>query len=132
MRPMLLVSLLTVPLAIPAAAVASLPATGATASPSLYKSSTGVTPARVIHTARIPIPNSVTINELPSDAKVVLQLQVDRNGDAHGIRVLSSADPFLDLPVMEAVSEFRFRPAMLDHEAVPVKMRLTVKIKDPM
>ncbi len=90
MRPMLLASLLFVPLALPTTAVASLPATGATASASLYQPSTGVIPARIIHTSGIAIPSFVAINELPRDAKVVLQVEVDKNGDARDIRIVSS------------------------------------------
>ena len=40
-----------------------------------------------------------------------------------------AANPELDAPVLSAVRQFRFTPAMLDKQAIPVALDLTVQLQ---
>jgi len=50
---------------------------------------------------------------------VLLELDVDCDGGVSDARVIESAPPF-DEPALEAVRQWRFRPAMVDGRPVPV------------
>jgi TonB family protein len=126
MRRILVASILLSPLFITATAVASKPASDATASTEVRPISTGVVPAKVISLIDVQVPATTTIR---NDAQVVLQLNIDQKGKAHDIEVVKSLNPELDGPVVAAVRGFRFRPATLDNQAVPVSMSLTVRVQ---
>jgi TonB family protein len=126
MRRILVASILLSPLFVTAAAVASTPASDASAPTQVRPLSTGVVPAKVITLTNIQVPATTTIQ---NDAQVVLQLNVDEKGKAHDIEIIKSINPELDAPVVAAVRNFRFRAATLDNRAVPVSMNLTVRIQ---
>jgi TonB family protein len=62
--------------------------------------------------------------------ELLVKLNIDRDGTAQDIQVVNSSNPALDASVVDAVRKFRFRPAKLDDQAIPVDMNLTVKV-DP-
>jgi protein TonB len=126
MHRILATSLLLSPLFLSAAAVASTPATDASTSTQVRPVSTGVIPAHVLYAPSISLSPSTAI---PSDAAVVLHLNVDENGKAQGIQVVKSVNADLDARVVEAVRESRFRPAMLDKQVIPIDMNLTVVVQ---
>jgi TonB family protein len=126
MRRILVASILLSPLFVTATAVASTPASDATASTQVRPISTGVVPAKVISLIDVQVPATTTIQ---NDAQVELQLNIDQKGKAHDIEVVKSLNPELDGPVAAAVRGFRFRPATLDNQAIPVSMSLTVRVK---
>lgn len=126
MRPTLFASLLLSPLFITAAATASTPASDAPASASTRQVSTGVTPAQVIYSPNVQLSSAV---EVPQDAAVVLQLNVDENGQPRDIKVVKAFSQELEQPVLDAVSKFRFRPAKLDNQAIAMPLNLTVLVQ---
>ena len=56
---------------------------------------------------------------------VILETVIDANGGVESVRVLRSV-PLLDQAAVEAVRQWRFTPAMLNGQAVPVVMTVTV------
>ncbi len=126
MRRILVASILLSPLFVSAAAVASKPASDATASTQVRPVSTGVVPAKVVSLIDVQVPATTTIQ---NDAQVVLQLNIDQKGKAHDIEVVQSLNPELDAPVVAAVRGFHFRAATLDNQAIPVTMSLTVRVQ---
>jgi TonB family protein len=128
MRHILAASLLLSPLFLSAAAVASSPATDASAPTQALRISTGVIPARLLHSASITLPPIATVTT-PNDAQVVLQLKVDEQGKAQDVQIVRSVNPMLDERVLEAVREFRWRPASLDKQAIPIEMTLKVEVQ---
>jgi TonB family protein len=126
MRHNLVASLLLFLSLFPAAAIASQPVNDASATTEVRPVSTGVIPAKIVYTPPVGLPSDAII---PADAEVVLQLNVDETGKARDIQVVKSISPELDAPVLAAVSKFRFSPAMLDKQAVPVDMNLTVLVQ---
>lgn len=56
---------------------------------------------------------------------VILETVIDANGGVESVRVLRSV-PLLDQAAVDAVKQWRFTPAMLNGQAVPVVMTVTV------
>ena len=56
---------------------------------------------------------------------VILEAVLDANGRVDSVRVLRSI-PLLDQAAVDAVRQWRFTPALLNNEAVPVVMTVTV------
>jgi TonB family protein len=129
MRHNLVASLLLSPLLFTAAAVASQPKTDAPAKPQdLQVSSGDVAPANLT-TDNLHISAAVFNGAIPSDAKVILSLYVDDNGQAQGIKVIKPVNPELDARVVAAVRRLHFTPATRNDQAIPVAMNLTVSVK---
>ena len=129
MRHIIAASLLFSPMPCTAAAVASTPATDDSAITQALRVSTGVIPARVIRSTSITLPSSALAENIPNDAEVVLQLNVDEQGVPADIQVVKSLYPELGAKVAEAVHKFRFSPATLDNQAIPINMSLTVFVQ---
>jgi len=129
MRRIQVASALLFPLLCTAAAVASSPATDAPASTSVLRVSTGVTPAEVIYTPHITLPQDETAQGFPNIAEIVVHMNVDETGKAQDIKVVRSLYPTLNEHVVDAVRQFRFRPAKLDDQAVPVDMSLKIQLR---
>jgi TonB family protein len=127
MRRILITSLLLSPMLFTASAVASHPGTDAAAPTQDLRISTGVIAPIVLSSTTIdPLSYSLLI---PDNAKVGLTMKVDAQGRPNDIQVIKPVNPFLDKRVVDAVSKFRFHPAMLDQQAIPVDMNLTVEVK---
>lgn len=130
MRHMILASLLLGPMAFPTAAVASKPAMDAPTSAQNVHATTGVTAARIVHQSKgIFMPIASLDAGFPNQAKLVLALDLDKKGRTRDIRVVKSEDPYLNGPVVAAVRDFRWRPARLDHHAIPARINLTVLVQ---
>jgi len=54
----------------------------------------------------------------PYDTTFVLQLNIDKTGEAQDIRILKSSNPLLNDRVIEAFQQFRWQPATLKNKAV--------------
>ena len=128
MRRILATSILLPSLFLPAAAKASTPVNDASA-PTPMRVSTGVIAPTILDTTlSISLPTGFTTSDIPSGAQVGLTLTVDQNGKPRDIHVVKSLGPFWDARVVEAVSNFRFRPGTIDNQPIPVDMNLTVNI----
>jgi len=60
---------------------------------------------------------------------VVLELNLDEQGKPEDIQVVKSVNPTLDADVVDAVRQFRWRPAKLDHQPVATDLTLKVVVK---
>lgn len=127
MRRILIFSLLLSPALFTASAVASQPVVDAAAPTQDLSVSTGVTAPVVIHSTPVEISSSDSL--YPTPGKIVLTLKVDEKGKPSDIQVVDPANATLDEEVVDAVSKFRFQPATLDKQAVPVDMNLTLEFK---
>lgn len=129
MRRIQVASALLFPLLCTAAAVASSPATDAPASTSTLRVSTGVTPAEIIYAPHITLPEDETAQGFPNITEIVVHMNVDETGKAQDVKVVRSLYPTLNENVVDAVRQFRFRPAKLDDQAVPVDMNLKIQLQ---
>jgi outer membrane biosynthesis protein TonB len=85
--------------------------------------------APVLVSSAIRIRPELLTNAIGREAKVVLSFYVDEKGQAQGVRVTSSATPEIDALVVDGILHSKFRPATLDHQAIPLEMSLVVKVQ---
>jgi TonB family protein len=128
MRRILIASLLLSPLAT-TAALASQPATDATASTQVTRISTGVVAPKLIGASNVAIPLDAYDTVLPKQVEVGVNLNVDENGNAQNVLIARPFNRDLDARVVAAVQKFHFRPASLDHQNIPVSLNLTVVVQ---
>ena len=129
MRRILVASLLLSPMLFTAPVVASQPKADAAASTQSLRVSTGVTPPEVIYSTSVELPTGPLSVAIPSDAKVVHSMTVDEQGKPNDIQVVKSVNPELDANVVKAVRQFRFRPAKLDDQIIPIQVDLEVEVE---
>lgn len=132
MRRILLTGLLS-SLALTAAAAPSTPANDASASApesvQVRPVSTGVTDPQLVYSTNIEIPASEISDAFPNPSRVVLKLNLDATGSPTNIKVIQPLTQDVDARVVAAVKQFRWRPAVLDNQTIPVELRLVVEVQ---
>jgi TonB family protein len=128
MRRILATCILLSPMLFTAAASASQPKDDASASTSVRPISTGVTAPRILHTTDVVL-TPEQIEMIPNDAEVVLNVNVSKNGTPDDIQVVKSPNPLIDQRVVEAVRQFRWSPATLDNQDIPLDLTLKVMVQ---
>ena len=126
MRRILVASLLLSPALFTASAVASQPATDAAATTQVRRISTGVVAPQLLKSTNVVIPTDAFDVMVPPDAEVGLKVNVDEQGNARDIQVIKPVNADLDARVVAAVSKFRFAPATLDNQAIPLTIDLNI------
>jgi TonB family protein len=110
----------------PAMFAATTGAAAAAATP--VRVSTGVVAPILVHqvqlTANPAVPEGYTRNRV-----VDLSLVVDATGKPTEIKVVKSAGAITDDEVVNAISEYRYKPATLNGQAIPVDVNLSVTIQ---
>jgi TonB family protein len=66
---------------------------------------------------------------IAGDSEVVLTLTVDEQGKAQNIQLVKSTNPVIGERVVDAVQKFRWRPATLDKQPVPLDLTLNVEVQ---
>ena len=94
-----------------------------------FRISTGVVSARVLNAGDFIISSQALQSESAAMPEVQLALDVDQHGSPSNVQIVKSVNPKVDEQVLAAVRKFRFRPASLDEQPVPVKLSLTVLIR---
>lgn len=113
-------------MALSAAAATSNPANDAD-STSVRPVSTGVTAPRLVYSSRINISSS----ELPAttSGRVVLKFRLDTTGTPQSIHVIEPLTQSLDARIIDAVRQFRWSPAVLNNQTVPIDMNLVIQVQ---
>jgi TonB family protein len=128
MRRILVASLLS-SFALTAAAAPSPHANDASAAaPAAVVVSTGVTEAQLLHSTKIDIPTD-TLDAVSNPAQLVLKVKLDESGTPTRVQVVKSVNPTVDARVINAVRSFRWRPAVLDNQTIPVDVNLVVQVQ---
>jgi TonB family protein len=81
-----------------------------------------------VHTTGIQLPSSFS-PVIAGDSEVVLTLTVDEQGKAQNIQLVKSTNPVIGERVVDAVQKFRWRPATLDKQPVPLDLTLNVEVQ---
>ena len=129
MRNLFIAGLMLSPMLITSAAVASSPKSDANVATQNLRVTTGVSTPEIIDPSAIRIPAADVSRMVPSEGEVVLSLNVDQNGNPTNVQVVKSLNAAVDARVVSAVRESRFRPATLDHQAIPLDMKLVVVVR---
>lgn len=88
--------------------------------------STGVKEAKLIKQAETGLSVSDFHTSDLSTKKMVLHFVVDESGTPKNIAIVKSVNPEVDSRVLAAVRQYRYKPAMLNGEAVPSDLELNL------
>ncbi len=125
----ILVASLLSSFALTAAAATPKPASDASgAAPAAVVVSTGVTEAQLLRSTKIDIPTNV-VDSFSNPAQMVLRVNLDETGTPTHVAVVHSINPEVDTRVMKAVRQFRWRPAVLDNQTIPVDVNLVIQVQ---
>lgn len=91
--------------------------------------STGVTAPQLVYSTKISIPASQLPAAFPGTATVVLKFTLDKTGSPQAIQIVHPLTQPIDARVVEAVRQFRWTPAVLNNQTVPIEMNLTVQVQ---
>jgi TonB family protein len=103
--------------------------TDATPSGTAIHISTGVIGPAVINSSRFSVTPDALAGVNEDKPSVVLALRVNEKGLPENVRIVHAVSPRIDEQVLDAVRDFRFTPATLDKQAVPVDLHLTVVVQ---
>jgi TonB family protein len=110
------------------AAFAGIKAADRAAAPTLVRVSTGITPPALIYSVNVN-PNHILQGAAGQDRTVSVDMTVDQTGKPTDLKVIKSTDMFTDRGVLSAVSQYRYKPATLDGNAVPMAVTVNFKIE---
>lgn len=125
MRRILAVSLLS---SLTLSAAAATAATDASA-PTSRPVSTGVTSPRLLRSQPISIPANEMASSMAGPATVELKLKLDQTGTPTDIRITHSLNQQTDARIINAVRQFRWTPAVLDNQTIPLDLNLIVHVQ---
>lgn len=91
--------------------------------------STGITAPQLSNQATVHISADSALSSYPNPARMLLRLSLDPTGNATSVRVVRSLSPSVDAQVVKAVRDFRWRPASLDNQNIPVDVNLIVEVQ---
>jgi TonB family protein len=103
--------------------------TDATPSAPAIRITTGVVPPAVTNSGDFTVSADALAGVGLDKPSVVLALTVNEKGRTENVHVVRSINPKVDAQVLEAVRDFKFRPATLDQQPVPVDLELTVVVQ---
>ncbi len=90
---------------------------------------TGVTAPVVINSGDFTVTPDALSGVGAEKPAVVLALKVNEKGMAENVHVVRSVNYRVDAQVLAAARDFRFRPATLNNQPVPVDLQLTVVVQ---
>ena len=107
---------------------AELKDSGAAATATPVRVSTGVGAPKLIHTVAIESDSSWVPSGFCFERKTVVEMMVDATGKPSDLKIVGSLGPVMDHNVLAAVSQYRFTPGTLDGAptAVPVNLELVL------
>ena len=90
--------------------------------------STGVVAPKLTHIVNISSDDDVVWQVIP-DRTAVVEMIVDANGKPSDLKIVESVSPTMDKNILDAVSQYRFKPGTLDDAptAVPVTLRILMR-----
>jgi len=109
------------------AAFAGIKTADHSAAPTVVRVSTGITAPVLLHS--VDVNRSHILLDTSEDRVVRVSMTVDATGQPTNLKVLQSADKFTDRAIVDAASQYRYKPAMLDGNAVPMEMTVNFKIQ---
>ncbi|MGC2637453.1 MAG: energy transducer TonB [Acidobacteriaceae bacterium] len=128
MRRILVASMLS-SFALAAAAATTQPTDNPTPSAAVHRVTTGIAAPQLSTRAIVHIPGDAILDTLPNPAELRVRLDLDASGNATRVQVLNSISPNVDAHVIAAIRQFRWRPAVLDNQAIPLTVNLIVEVQ---
>lgn len=95
--------------------------------PHVYRISDGVEPPKVLY--KVDPPYTTDARAAKIEGTVVVDLEVHTDGRAHNMQIERALDPGLDQSALDAVSQWRFRPATKNGSPVAVKATIEINFR---
>jgi TonB family protein len=133
MRRMILTSLVLLPVMAHAQARTSAEPQPSSSSVALVAELTQpkeASPATVTRAVEVQL-STEELAEQPAVCKVVVHANVDASGVPHDVAVTQSGGSLIDRKVIEAVNQYRFKPATLDSKPTWSSVSISIKIQKP-
>ena len=87
-----------------------------------------LTAPKLISTVAITTPNSYSQFYSPNDETVVVSMIVKADGTTSDLKIVRSSHQALDQNVLAAVSQYRYKPGMLDNQPTAIPVRLEINL----
>ncbi len=109
----------------PPAAMTS-PAADVPATPHALRVSTGVIAPKLISEPTVDLSSSGFTSQALASREMVVRLQLDKSGTPQDVQIVKAINPEVDARVITALRQYRFEPAKLNDEAVPMSLDLAI------
>ena len=109
------------------AAFAGIKTSDHSAVPTTVRISSGITAPVLVYSADVDREH-ILLNA-SADRVVRVGMTIDASGKPTALKVLQSTDKFTDQAILEAASKYRYKPATLDGNAVPMEMTVNFRIE---
>jgi TonB family protein len=91
--------------------------------------STGVVEPKLIHTVAIRQDTVGVVSFGRTQRSAIVSMVVDEDGKPNDLKITKSAGPDLDPNILEAVSQYRFRPATVSGQKTAMSLNLNMDIE---
>lgn len=91
--------------------------------------STGVIAPKLIHAVDVSTQGDFAWTVVPMRRIAVVNLIVDETGKPTNMKLAQSFGAAMDKNILEAVSQYRFRPGTVSHQPVPSPVNLEIDIR---
>jgi TonB family protein len=105
--------------------------TAAAATTTPIRISTGVIAPKLTYTVGVEATSDLAPEGFLNDKKAVVSMTVDKAGVPSDLKIVKSVSPTMDKHVLAAVSQYRFKPAMLNGAPTPIQLNLEVTLHNP-
>ena len=97
--------------------------------PAKPRVSTGVIEPKLIHTVAIRQDTIGVVSFGRTQRSAIVSMVVDEDGKPNDLKITKSAGPDLDPAILEAVSQYRFRPATVSGQKTAMELNLNLDIE---
>ena len=109
------------------AAFAGIKTSDHSAAPTAVRVSSGITAPVLVYS--VDVDREHILTNTSEDRVVRVGMTIDASGKPTDLKVLQSTDKFTDQAILEAASKYRYKPATLDGNAVPMEMTVNFRIQ---
>ena len=110
------------------AAFAGIKSADHSATPTVVRVSSGVTAPVLVHSVTVDREH-ILAGDATDERLVRVAMTIDATGKPTDLKVIQSTDRFTDQAILQAASQYRFKPATLNGTAVPIEMTVNFKIQ---
>lgn len=88
-----------------------------------------MTHPKLVYSNKIEIPAGAISDAFPIQSRLILKVNLDETGTPQKVEVLQPLTQDVDARVVAAVKQFRWTPAVLDNQPIPVDLNLIVNVQ---
>jgi TonB family protein len=92
--------------------------------------STGIIRPKLIHSVNVSTDGDLISTLANFERIAVVDMILDEDGKPSDLKINKSLGPIMDKNVLEAVSQFRFKPATLDNQPTAIPLELEVVLRN--